>query len=166
MFLRKWKLAVIALLLLGLVDSGSGFVARRTGAEPPAPKPKADKPAKTPEEMTALLQARAAVAEKVYRAAFEGLTHTRRIQNVLVQVTQNSEDVYIWSVRWLQAQRDRSPKHEDQVAALEAHLQRMTEMKKVIKELSRDLMPLIKVDEAEWYRLEAELWLVRAKAAK
>jgi RNA polymerase sigma factor (sigma-70 family) len=39
MFLSKVKFAVIVLLALGLVGSGVGFVAHRTGAEQPASKP-------------------------------------------------------------------------------------------------------------------------------
>jgi hypothetical protein len=129
-------------------------------------KPEPAKDANAAADIPALLKARAAVAEKAYRAAFEGLTRTKRIGNVLVQITQNPEDVYTWSVRWLQAQRDLSAKPEDQVAALEAHLKRMTELKEKIQTLSRDLMPLPRVDEAEWYRLEAQLWLAKAKQAK
>ncbi|MHB1423446.1 MAG: hypothetical protein ACYC3I_09690 [Gemmataceae bacterium] len=114
-------------------------------------------------DMTALLKARVAAAEKAYRGEFEGLRKTRRFGNILVQVTDNPENVYVWSVRWLQAQRELSPKHEDHVAALEAHLKRMTDLHAEIKTLSADLMPRFKVDEAEWYRLEAELWLAKAK---
>jgi hypothetical protein len=126
-------------------------------------KPEPAKDANTAADIPALLKARAVVAEKIYRGAFEGLTRTKKIGNTLVQITQTPEEVYIWSVRWLQAQRDLSAKHEDQIAALEAHLKRMTELKEQIKMLSRDLMPNIRVDEAEWYRLEAQLWLAKAK---
>ncbi len=120
----------------------------------------------TASDMPALLKARIALAEKAYRAAFAGLTRTRRIGNVLIQETDKPEEVYVWSVRWLQAQRDLSAKPEDQIAALEAHLNRMMELKKQIEMISRDLMPLPRVDEAEWYRLEAQLWLAKAKQAK
>jgi hypothetical protein len=135
----------------------------------PEPKKEEKKPApnvNTVDDVPTLLKARVAVAEKAYRAAFEGLTQTKRIGNVLIQVTEKPEEVYTWSVRWLQAQRDLSAKPEDQIAALEAHLKRMTELKKQIEMLSRDLMPLPRVDEAEWYRLEAQLWLAKAKQAK
>jgi hypothetical protein len=130
-------------------------------------KPEATKDAtKTADEMTTILKVRVALAERAHRAAWEGLSRTQRIGNVLMKVTEKPEEVYIWSVRWLQAQRDLSPKHEDQVAALEAHLKRMTDLKKGVEEISRDLMPRIRVDEVEWYRLEAQLWLMKAKQAK
>jgi hypothetical protein len=35
-----------------------------------------------------------------------------------------------------------------------------------MKELSRDLLPSIRANEAEWYRLEAEMWLAKAKQPK
>ena len=129
-------------------------------------KPEPTQNANTAADMPALLKARVALAEKAYRAAFEGLTRTKRIGNVLIQETERPEEVYVWSVRWLQAQRDLSAKPEDRIAALEAHLKRMMELKKQVEMLSRDLMPLPRVDEAEWYRLEAQLWLAKAKQAK
>jgi outer membrane biosynthesis protein TonB len=127
-------------------------------------KPEPAKQAKTTEEVTALLKARVELAEKTYRGVFEGLTRTKKVGTVLVLVTEDPEEVYTWSVRWLQAQRDLSPKQEDQIAALAAHLKRMTELKEVVKNLTRDLFPRIKEDEAEWYRLEAQIWLAKEKA--
>jgi hypothetical protein len=128
-------------------------------------KPEPAKDAKSPDEMTALLKARVAAAEKAYQGEWDGLGQTRRVGNVLSWVGQ-PENVYTWSVRWLKAQQDLSSKHEDQVAALEAHLKRMTELQKQVKMLSKDLVPRFKEDEAEWYRLEAQLWLAKAKQVK
>jgi hypothetical protein len=160
-----------------------------------------DKEARPADDTKALLEARAALAEKAYASAVEDLTRTRRFGNTLVQVGK-PEDVYCWSVRWLHARQDLkgrlgngrarllpsreplenrlgrslalpptaisrrplSPRPEDQLAALEAHLKRMTELHEKVKQLHRDLLPQIAVDNAEWYRLEAKLWLARAKA--
>lgn len=162
------------LVLMLAAITGAGIGSYYLHAQLPAPK-EGDKENKEPEvtrgmkpaqDATARLKARAAVAEKVYHGKVEELTHARRFGNTLISGTRNSEDVCTWSVRLLQAQRDLSPKHENQVAALEAHLKRMTELKEVIKQLSRDLMPVIHVSEVEWYRLEAEIWLAEAKSAK
>jgi hypothetical protein len=128
-------------------------------------KPEPKKETKVADEMTTLLKARVAAAEKAYRGAFDGLTQSKRVGNVLIQVTENPEEIYTWSVRWLQAQQDLSSKHEDQVAAMEAHVKRVTELQKKVKDLSRDLMPNYMVDRTEWYRLEAQLWLTKAKQA-
>jgi hypothetical protein len=119
---------------------------------------------KTADETTVLLKARVAAAEKAYRGVLGGLTQTRRVGNILIQITENPEEAYTWSVRWLEAQRDLSPKHEDQVAVLEAHLKRMTELQKAVKELSKELVPSFRLEQVEWYRLEAQLWLTKAKA--
>jgi hypothetical protein len=134
----------------------------------PSGQVRAAEPAKdsnTADDVSALLKTRVALAEKGYRNTFEGLTRTQRFGNVLIPIAKPDE-VYAWSIRWLQAQRELSPKHEDQVAALEAHLQRVTKLQEKVKLLVRDLMPPSKADEAEWYRLEAQLWLARAKRAK
>ncbi len=126
-------------------------------------KPEPPKDAKSGEEVTALLKSRVDLAERNYRAVFEGLSLSKKVGNVLVLATDDPEDVYKWSVRWLHAQRDLNPKQEDQIVALEAHLKRMTELKKAVTNLTRDLLPRIKEDEAEWYRLEAQIWLAKAK---
>ncbi|HTU17942.1 MAG TPA: RNA polymerase sigma factor [Gemmataceae bacterium] len=184
MFLSKVKFAVIILLALGLVGSGAGFLAHHSKAEPPAPKPvplpaavadkakakgpeakpkpTADQPAKTPAEITHLLKARVALAQKGYEAAVSLLPQTKRIGNVISPIGK-PEEVHKWSVRWLQAQRDLSPKKDDEIAVLEAHLKRMTELQKWVKD-RKLLMSPIQEDEVEWYRLEAELWLAEAKA--
>lgn len=139
-------------------------VAKKDDKKAETKKAELIKEVKPADETTVLLKARAAAAEKAYRGVLSGLTQTRRVGNVLIQITENPEEAYTWSVRWLEAQRDLSAKPEDQVAALEAHLKRMTELHKAVKELSRDLVPPFRVDQAEWYQLEARLWLTKAKA--
>jgi hypothetical protein len=120
----------------------------------PEPKKEATKPA---DEMTTLLKVRVAAAEKAYRGEWDELRTSG--------ATAQPENIYTWSVRWLKAQRDLSAKPEDHVSALEAHLKRMTELRKVVEALPKNLVPRFKTDEAEWYRLEAQLWLTKAKQA-
>jgi hypothetical protein len=77
----------------------------------------------------------------------------------------DAEQVYQWSVRWLEAQRDLSGTKAGQLAALEAHQTRM-------QRLERRVAAMVKAGQgrqsegtaAEYYRLEADLWLARAKA--
>ncbi|HZV07109.1 MAG TPA: hypothetical protein VE999_18655 [Gemmataceae bacterium] len=126
-------------------------------------KPEPAKDTKAAEEVTALLKARVAVAEKAYHEAWEELGRTQRFGNVLILVGK-PEDVYTWSVRLLQAQRDLSSKYEEQIAALEAHLKRMTDLQKRVKMVNKDLLQPKAESETEWYRLEAQLWLAQAKA--
>jgi len=126
-------------------------------------KPEPAKETKIADDMAAVLKARVTVAEKGYHEAWEDFGRTQRFGNVLILVGK-PEDVYTWSIRWLKAQRDLSTKHEDHVAALEAHLKRMSELQNRVKQVSKDLLPPRAESEAEWYRLEAQLWLAKEKA--
>jgi hypothetical protein len=60
------------------------------------------------------------------------------------------------------AAADKSPKPADTLAALEAHLERMTALKEAVEALTRDLWPRSEGFNAEWYLLEARLWLAEA----
>ncbi len=170
--------ALIGMVTCGLLLTGWAFAAfvgkeepralpparLAAAAQPPAPKEaEPDRTPKPADEITALRKARVALAQKGYEAAVPAVRQTQRVGNVLVQVGK-PEEVYRWSVRWLQAERELSPKKADQVAALEAHLKRMTELEKMIKALSLDLLPKQVMLDGEWYRLEAQLWLAEAKA--
>ncbi len=148
--------AVTLLLLLALAEtvvplSSTGLAA----AEPPRESKPAD-------EITTLLKAQLTLAQKGYASAVELLTRTEKVGERLVW-SGKPEDVYRWSVSWLQAQRELSPNKEEQVAALEAHLKRMTELHKRIEQLTSDVLPRQAVLEVERYRLEAQLWLAKAK---
>ncbi len=112
---------------------------------------------------TALLKDCIGLAKKGYEAAVESLQQTQRHGNDLVLIGQ-PEDVYGWSLRWLQAERAMSPKKSDQLAALQAHLQRMTELKKVVEALARVMLPNTAKLEAEWYLMEARLWFEQERA--
>jgi hypothetical protein len=70
---------------------------------------------------------------------------------------------YRWSRRWLEVERELSPRAEDHVAALQAHAERMRELERVVKGLHRRrLVALDQVRSAEFYVAEAEAWLGRA----
>ncbi len=112
---------------------------------------------------TALLKARPGLAQKGYEASFDALRQTTRFGDVLV-VIGKPEEVYRWSIRWLQADRDLSPKGADPLAALEAHLKRTTDLQKRVEALNREILPNTAKLEAEWYVQEARLWLEQAKA--
>jgi hypothetical protein len=136
---------------------------KKSDAKTEVKKTDPPKGTKATEEIAALLKARVTVAEKAYHEAWEEFGQTQKFGNSLVLLGK-PEDVHIWSVRWLQAQRALSTKHEEHVAALEAHLQRMTELQKRVKSISKDLLQPRMESEAEWYRLEAQLWLAKEKA--
>jgi RND family efflux transporter MFP subunit len=80
-----------------------------------------------------------------------------------------SEDAYLWSVRWLNAERDMSSGKEGQVTALERHLARMKKLQQVLSALSGMppgpglLAPLWGTEAARYYVAEAEFWLAQEK---
>jgi RNA polymerase sigma factor (sigma-70 family) len=165
-------ISVMALPLCGL--TGAAVSLGRTEQEPgktrePTPLPEkkeAAKPAqeaKTADDVTDLRKARLDLAQKGYDVAVERIGLTKRMGNTLVYVGK-PEEVYTWSVRLLQTEREMKPKRADQLAALEAHLKRMIQLQKAVKDLSRDLLPPGENLSAEWHRLEADLWLAQAKA--
>jgi hypothetical protein len=106
-----------------------------------------------------LAQARVDAAHKAYEVA---------VKMVLAgspDVTR--EDVYTWSVRWLNAQRGLGSKHEDHLSALHAHRQRMQAQAKVARArwqagVGSHLDSLA----ADYFLMEAEFWLAQVAAAK
>lgn len=67
--------------------------------------------------------------------------------------TASAEDVYLWSLRVLQAERDLG-----RATAERDHLSRMNALQGVVKDLAEHgLVPVIEVDRAEYYVAEAEL---------
>jgi hypothetical protein len=73
---------------------------------------------------------------------------------------------YRWSRRWLEAERELTDGKAEQIAACKAHLERMREMERIERELRRSrLNPVNELTAAEFYRTEAEIWLVQAQEA-
>jgi hypothetical protein len=74
------------------------------------------------------------------------------------------ELVYRWSRRWLKAERDLAGTPADRVAAYQAHLARMRDLERVARDRARErFVPLEEATAAEYYRLEAEIWLAQVK---
>jgi hypothetical protein len=70
---------------------------------------------------------------------------------------------YRWSCRLVEAERQASPLKADRLASLQAHLDRMRDVERVARDRFRSR--IISVDEvkaAEFYRIEAEIWLAEA----
>jgi HlyD family secretion protein len=151
------RTAIASFVLLAAAGGEPSLASARLAAAEPA---KESKPA---DVIAALHQAQIALAQKGYAAAVEKLARTEKSGERLVWQGK-PEEVYRWSLTWLQAQRDLGPKPEERVAALEGHLGRMTELKKRIGELDKDLVPRRDEFEVERYRIEAELWLAKANA--
>ena len=79
----------------------------------------------------------------------------------------DSYQVYVWSRLVLDSGRDIAAKPAEQIAALEDHLERMRKLESLIKKVRRlGFGRSYDVGASEYYRLEAELWLARAKSQK
>ncbi len=75
-----------------------------------------------------------------------------------------AEGFYCWSRRVLDSQKAVDPGQAKVRAALQAHLDRMNELEKIVT--ARNQAGQLTADEvaaARFYRLEAEIWLAQAK---
>ena len=174
MITRLTSFAVTALLVLALGDI-AGVLAesgRRDESPGQAEAPTIIQGTQTPAQAkvsqpaddtkTSLHNARRDLAQKGYEFALPSLRATKRLGNTLV-VVGKPEDVYRWSIRWLQAERDLSSTETDHLTALEAHLSRMTDLEKDIGSLANEISPEATKLEVQWYVLEARLLLAQAK---
>jgi RNA polymerase sigma factor (sigma-70 family) len=106
-------------------------------------------------EVRTLLKAKLEAAKEAYQEALENLRGGRSI---------GPEEVYTWSVRFLNAQREMSDKLNDHMAALEEHVERMKMLKKTADAWSQARLQKPVSTSAQWYLAEAELWLAKEKA--
>src|SRR5262245_47803858 len=95
----------LSVLLLGLLLAAGPVSLARSGP-PPA---------------QALGEAKVQAARRAYEASVKALSAGHA----------DAEKVYVWSRRLMEAQRGLAKKKADQVAAVEAHLGRMKELRKV-----------------------------------
>ncbi|MBI1916700.1 MAG: hypothetical protein HYS12_18500 [Planctomycetes bacterium] len=130
-------------LVLGLVCllSVAGFAA------PPDPT-------KVPPE---LAKAKLAAARKVYE------TRWKRFEGGLG--TFDPEFFSLWSHRWREAQREASTEKPGQVVAAQEHLERMKKLETIVQHRVKEGAATEgDAAAAAYYRIEAEIALVRAKA--
>jgi hypothetical protein len=107
-------------------------------------------------EIKKLGEARVAAAKKAYAVAAES------VKSGIPGV--KAEDLYRWSVRWLNAQRDATGKLEIRLSALNDHLKRMQELSRVAAVLTKAGQgSALDGAAAEFYLREAELWVAQAK---
>jgi len=132
---------LLVLALLGITFA-LGSAARPT-ATPPPPK--------APAEVT---KARLNSARRVF---------ADHLELYRAGVCLDGERVYLWSRRWLDAQREQAVTPADQAAAFAAHRDRMKLLHEVTtKHHKGGTVAPTAVAAAEFYRAEAELWLEQA----
>lgn len=134
---NQWRL-----LLVGLALSGVSLAPAAPDAGP---------------DLTPLAQAR-------YQAAVRQFEETWAYYQ---QARIDSYQVYVWSRLILDARRDLAVRPAEALTALEEHLDRMKKLESLIKKVRRlGFGRSYDVGASEYYRLEAELWLARAKSPK
>ena len=131
------RFSVLLALLLGI------FWSRPVRAEPdPA------------DALTRLAVQRRDAARATYEAMWANYREGRAPEELL----------YRWSRRWLMAERQLSKQPADPVAAFRDHWQRMKDLENIVRKLQRSRDSTIdQVSAVEFYRAEAELWLLKAK---
>jgi hypothetical protein len=101
------------------------------------------------------------LAETRYKAA---LKQFGEVWTYYRQSRTNSFQSYFWSRLVLDSQQDLSDAKADRIAALEAHLDRMKQLEALVKKVQRLGFGFsTDVGATEYYRIEAERWLEKAK---
>ena len=159
-------------ILLGLALAVAAISLDGTAGQELPPQKKAAIAERQPkhEAVTRLLKTQLQAAQKSHRAAIDGM-EVRRLGDLLVLAKGDQHArpdlAYIWSVRWLQAQRDLSETDDERIAAFADHDKRMKQLREAVKLLVGDgsggLLPASDAPAAEWYLAEAELWLLKER---
>jgi len=77
------------------------------------------------------------------------------------------EKVCIWSRRWLQAQLAITRKPADAITAYKDHLNRTKEVEGIAKiQYKEGKITILVVTTAQFYRVQAEIWLAKAQSKK
>jgi hypothetical protein len=157
MFATKLKAGLTPLVMFGLGAFGDGMLPARM-EEPPA------KPDNRLNESfdAALLKKKVEAAEATHNGAWESLGTVRRLGEFIAPVI-TPEQVYWWSIRWLNAKLDLSNKAVERIAAWEAHVKRMKELFNRVKAMTPELLPRWNKSAAIWYLAEAEIGLARER---
>jgi RNA polymerase sigma factor (sigma-70 family) len=158
MFLTRLKITLAVVLAAAVFASGAGVLALRLrGAEPPAPKNQ-DPPApaaKAADRQRELTQALAEAAKEQYEARWKEYLAGRTASDFLLP----------WSAHWLNAQLALSETKADRLAAYQAHFERMKAVEEVAKaKFDAGSIAVTQYTQTRYHRLEAELWLEKAKA--
>lgn len=117
--------------------------------------PKEEPPAKTGDAEASLKRQMLDAARKVYEDS------TKRYQ---AGVSASVEELYLWSIRWLDAEFDLAADAAAKTTALKAHLERMKQVEKICVAFAKTGQGR-QADAAagRYYRTQAELWVTRGR---
>lgn len=76
----------------------------------------------------------------------------------------DGEDVYRWSRRWMESERDFATTKAGRVAAVRGHVERMKKLEQEVRMYARGTIPFRQLAATQFYRAEAELWLLAERA--
>jgi hypothetical protein len=76
----------------------------------------------------------------------------------------DGEDVYRWSRRWMESERDMAKSKAERVAALQSHFERMKKLEQEVQMYARGTIPIQQLAATQFYRAEAEVGLLEEKA--
>jgi hypothetical protein len=114
-------------------------------------------PATGPDPLSSLAQARLQAAVKQYEETWSYYQQARI----------DTYQVYVWSKLILDCRRDIADRPTEHVTALDDHLNRMKKLETLVKKVRRlGFGRSYDVGASEYYRLEAEHWLAKARAGK
>jgi len=107
------------------------------------------------DKTAALLKAKREAARKTFETIWTDYREGRS----------GMERLYWWSRRWLESdQQLAGEKKPELIAAAQGHLDRMRQIERLIRNLQQSKVATIdEVSSAEYFRLEAELWVQQAK---
>ncbi len=152
--MRLTRHAAFWVTAVAITVTAAGAVYRLTGAEPSGQKD--PPPAKAADAEAALKKAMLEDARKVYEM---DLARYRAGQAL------GGEELYLWSVRWLEADLDLTTDAAAKTTALKAHLDRMKEVEKMAANLAKTGQGRESDAAAgRYYRAQAELWAARGRA--
>jgi len=118
----------------------------------------------TPEELAKLRREK---AKQVFEGLIDGLNTPLPGDARIAFDRGHFELIYQWSRRWLDAEQELAGKDADRVTALERHLVRMKKLSQVVEALlEAGGVARIDRDATDFYRLEAEAWLRKARKEK
>jgi hypothetical protein len=115
-------------------------------------------PAKEDPALADLRKEKLRAAEDVYAI---------RLERHKAGTDDRTEDLYEWSKRWLESEKEVNPGRDAALKAVRAHLERMKELETLTGERMRAGIKNIttaNVKAATYARKEAEIWLKKAEA--
>jgi hypothetical protein len=172
MRVTKLRTAAVVVMLVGVAVAGTGALFELTAADPRGqkdPPPAKASPAAPPPEAPGVGPAGAGDAEGPLKRSM--LEEARKVfKESLARYRAGVgplgvEELYQWSVRWLEGELDLAAGAAERAAALKAHLDRMREVEKMAANLAKAGQGRESDAAAgRYFRAQGELWVARGRA--